>query len=435
MPAFLKKNREKEIMTNTILINVMYSGSYLKTNLGHEVINLIASDNGDNYVYVNPIGKIAKDKLKKYHIDCVLLGQLVNATTVKVLAKATGVEMLQSTQKAIENSSATEGEINDKDHKDHCKEMENVRYGGESLVKIFDNGEKQLLATYKAKDVREVKDELFIRIADGSTTTEDGIRYLSPSRHSVDKDFQFAKTNPYMYFPEQNDAGETMKDYKELLGIINDKKLWKDNVIGKYSALGYGKELLIEIMQKEDSELAFSNMIAYYLRTNADFQKGFMAFLYKQNRDIPKPKDKVEILREHDNIDILLRYDDTAIVIENKIKASISEYKDGTNQLGKYMDMVRKDNGVKKRFFFLLMPNYAKFNLKALDYKEHRVSEEYKVIHYSDLLEILNKISTDDYRFNEFREAVKLHSDPVDNSNFNSMMRRFQEAINTIKQN
>ena len=160
-----------------------------------------------------------------------------------------------------------------------------------------------------------------------------------------------------------------------------------------------------------------------------------MDFLHKQNRDIPKPKGMVEILRENDNIDILLRYDDTAIVIENKIKASISEYKDGTNQLGKYMDMVRNDKDVKKKFFFLLTPNYAKFNLKALDYKEHCVSEEYKVIHYSDLLDILNKISTDDYRFNEFREAVKLHSDPVDNSNFNSMMRRFQEAINIIKQN
>lgn len=412
----------------------MYSGSYLKTNLGHEVINLIASDNGDNYVYINPIGKIAKDKLKKYHIDCVLLGQLVNANTIKVLAKATGVEMLQSTKKAIENSSATEGKINDDDYKEHCKEMENVRYGGESVVDIFNNGEKQLLATYKAKEVREVKDELFIRIAIEHQPKEDGIRYLSQSRHSADKDFQFAKTNPYMYFPEQNDAGETMKDYNELLGIINDKKLWKDKEIDKYTALGYGKELLIEIMQKGDSELAFSNMIAYYLRTNADFQKDFMAFLYKQNSDIPKPNGKVEILREHDNIDILLRYDDTAIVIENKIKASISEYKDGTNQLGKYMDMVWKDERVKKGFFFLLTPNYAKFDLKALDYKDHFVSDVYKVIHYSDLLDVLNQMpSSDDYRFNEFREAVKQHSDPVDNSNFNSMVRRFQETINTIK--
>lgn len=420
--------------TNVILVNIMYSGSYLKTNLGHEAINLIASDNGDNYVYINPIGKIAKDKLKKYHIDCVLLGQLVNSTTIKVLAKATGVEMLQSTQKAIENSSATEGKIKDNDYKEHCEEMKNVRYGGKSLVDIFNNGEKQILATYKAKEVRAVKEEMLIRIAYENQTKEDGIRYLTPSRHSSDKDFQFAKTNPYMYFPEQNDAGEPMKDYNELLSIINDKKLWKNTGIDKYNASGYGKELLIEIMQKEDSELAFSNMIAYYLRKNGDFQKGFMDFLYKQNPGIPKLNDKVEILREHDNIDILLRYNDTAIVIENKIKASISEYKDGTNQLGKYMDMVWKDEKVKNGYFFLLTPNYAKFNLKALDYNGHRVSDEYKVIHYSDLLNVLNKIPySDDYRFNEFKEAVKLHSDPVDNSNFNSMMRRFQESIKKIK--
>lgn len=418
---------------STVLINVMYSGSYLKTNLGHEVINLIASDGNEHYVYINPIGKIAKDKLKRYNINCILLGQLVNATTIRILAKATGVEMLPSTQKAIENSSATEGAIPESEYKEHLKEMSTVLYGGKRLIDIFNNGEKQLLATYRAKEVKAVKEELMIRIDDKNKKREEGIKYITPSKHISDKEFQFAKTSPYMYFPEQNDVGETMMDYKELVEIINDKKIWNNRSVGQYASSSYGKELLIEIMQKEDSELSYSNMIAHYLRSNTDFRKGFLALLCKQNPKIALPQNKVEILREHDNIDLLLRYDDTAIVIENKIKASISEYKDGTNQLGKYMDMVQKDSRWKNLYFFLLIPDYTRFDLKTLDYKDHPISKIYQVIHYSDILEILNKLtSKDDYRFDEFKGAIGFHSEPVDTSNFKSMIRRFQETIENV---
>ncbi len=424
----------KSTKIHTVLINVMYSGSYLKTNLGHEVINLIASDNNEHYVYINPIGKIAKSKLEKYDIDCILLGQLVNATTIRILAKATGVEMLPTAKKAIENSRATEGDIPETEYKEHLKEMNAVQYGGKRLIDIFGNRERQLLATYKAKDVKAAKEELMIRINDKNKQHENGIRYITPSNHTSTKEYQFAKTNPYMYFPEQNDVGETMMDYKDLVDIINDEKIWHSKSVGHYAASAFGKELLIEIMQKEDSELAFSNMIAHYLRCNTDFRNEFLAFLRKLTPKIAVPNNKVEILREQDNIDILLRYDYTAIVVENKIKASISEYKDGTNQLGKYIDMVQKDHRWKSRHFFLLTPNYAKFDLKKLDYQDHPISSTYQVIHYSDILEILDKLNTkEDYRFDEFKEAIRLHSEPVDTSNFKSMIRRFQETIENIK--
>lgn len=40
-----------------ILLNIMYNGGYLQSenqNIGHEVINLFQSDNGNNYIYVLP---------------------------------------------------------------------------------------------------------------------------------------------------------------------------------------------------------------------------------------------------------------------------------------------------------------------------------------------------------------------------------------------
>ena len=43
-----------------ILLNVMYTGSWLDENIGHEIINLFRSDNGQNYIYVLPWGTMDK---------------------------------------------------------------------------------------------------------------------------------------------------------------------------------------------------------------------------------------------------------------------------------------------------------------------------------------------------------------------------------------
>ena len=45
-------------MNDVILLTRMYVGTYLQDNIGHEVINLFRSDNGNNYIYVNEDGKI-----------------------------------------------------------------------------------------------------------------------------------------------------------------------------------------------------------------------------------------------------------------------------------------------------------------------------------------------------------------------------------------
>lgn len=44
-----------------IVINRMFTGKYLRDNIGHEVINLFQADNGKYYVYLNDIGIIGKE--------------------------------------------------------------------------------------------------------------------------------------------------------------------------------------------------------------------------------------------------------------------------------------------------------------------------------------------------------------------------------------
>ena len=42
-----------------IVLNRMYTGSYLSSNLGHEVINMFQADNGKHYLYLNSKGNFS----------------------------------------------------------------------------------------------------------------------------------------------------------------------------------------------------------------------------------------------------------------------------------------------------------------------------------------------------------------------------------------
>lgn len=48
-----------------IIINRMYAGKYLAEgeNIGHEIINLIRSDNGNNYLWLNADGNCDISKI------------------------------------------------------------------------------------------------------------------------------------------------------------------------------------------------------------------------------------------------------------------------------------------------------------------------------------------------------------------------------------
>lgn len=48
------------MMNDEILINQLFAGTYLDEgkNIGHEVINLFKADDGNNYLYITPSGKI-----------------------------------------------------------------------------------------------------------------------------------------------------------------------------------------------------------------------------------------------------------------------------------------------------------------------------------------------------------------------------------------
>ncbi|MBO4588126.1 MAG: PD-(D/E)XK nuclease family protein [Bacteroidales bacterium] len=455
-------NKEK---TPAILINIMYSGSYLKENLGHEVINLIATDNDEHYIYVNPIGKIGKDAIKKYNIEYILLGQLTNAKTVKVIAKATGLKMLESTKEALtgEGHNANEGKILQIIYDRHKKELKlkDVKYGGKKLEDIFPD-ERQLLATFKADKVVMAKKETYIYAYDYK---EDEENKLPESYHDREKSFEFAKQKPYMYFPKTNKKGGELPDYEKLLYIIEHTE-WEENSVEEYNPDKVIPTSMLEIMGKEFSELSYSNMIHYFLANYTKLQGPFIEFLTitKKNPSIP-PTSSFEIYREYhpesnnksqdgfenesDNkkssspIDLLIKYGENRIIIENKIKAEIGALKtDGEgNQLTRYVEELKKYENVdeEKIHCFILTPKYHKIDIEQLSEQmegaNKKLLKKYKSITYEDLHNFFEKnkrfISTDRY-LEEFLSALKLHASDTDDYNYRIMMRRLGKRIKDI---
>ena len=75
---------------DVIVLNRMFSGSYLDENLGHEIINLFLCDNGNHYVYLNDDGTF--DKSYCGGIKTVVFVEDRGKNTVKIIGKADVVD-------------------------------------------------------------------------------------------------------------------------------------------------------------------------------------------------------------------------------------------------------------------------------------------------------------------------------------------------------
>ena len=73
-----------------IVLNRMYVGDYLSTNLGHEVINLFKADNGNHYVYLNSTGNFAS--VHKGKIGYMLFVKYHKEDEMEVIGMATELE-------------------------------------------------------------------------------------------------------------------------------------------------------------------------------------------------------------------------------------------------------------------------------------------------------------------------------------------------------
>lgn len=389
-----------------ILINQLFAGTYLDegSNIGHEIINLFDDDCGNRYLYITPSGRVSG-----HNVDKVVFVRNVSARrTVEVIAIASGL--------------SAAGEF----------EAEAIRYGGVELDHIFRSntyhgGEDAFPgATYKAAEmlVPAGGRRFFITVdAEFDIDRWPGSVCLDSSRKVV------IPQGMRMYYSAENDPVA----HAQLEDMLSDESLWMPAAsMGRLTvdaSIEARNPSFLEVVGKEDDELAFSNLLAYYFDYSHDAFTRFAAD--PSLLDIPRMDSSFEIVRESNhNIDLWIEGDNHVIVIENKIKSGINGIGNAYgSQLQKYRSFAEeyaREHG-KQAHFYVFAPDYNNLDLGAFD-----PDGVWKVIPYSALFTFFVQETPTyivDHCFPDFLRGLERHTMTAAELNFKTMRTRFMRII------
>jgi hypothetical protein len=407
------------------------SGAYsnMGENIVHEAINLLQSDDGNNYIYIVPRGTVANNK----NVQAVLLVRKApQPKTVEVIAKATGL-----------HCDDFEDYKNDKNQEEWAKA---IKYGG---VSLFDHMESnvditgeyddwKIYATYRADKVCRVKEgkHIYVTNDDKYNSSDDNNIYVYiPEKTAENNDgYKILNQSQKLYIPE-----ESKKIYKKIDDIIVREDLWSEPIKDKLEAFEEKDEELafnncfIEVLGQQYNELAYSNMFAYIF---TKYREEFSNFC-KNILDGIKLSSEYIVEREYKNIDIMVDDENYTIVIENKIHSGINGINGSTSQLSKYYNIVnsseennRFENKEKK--FYIFAPEYE---IHYIDRTKEPLENgtEYNVISYKTIYDFFKKNEdkyTDDSYYLEFLKALSRHTRPVDNQVEYQMIKRMLKNRN-----
>ena len=269
----MSSNEEK----NGIVLNRMYVGDYLATNLGHEVINLFKADNGKHYIYLNATGNFSNvhsDKIGymlfvKYHVD----------GAIEVIGMAKGLSDIPGANKTLHRDIVYKGIDDDiwqlqKSYIDaqtnEQGEKVGISYGGVSILDIFNNAEQQsVFVTYKANKVYRIKSSIrrFIRFSNADENSGANL----PANEIIQlAEHQQAKASLKQYIYPSDSS-----DYDNLFALFNDSSLWEEvDVVDaeKLSIETQRKVSLFDICKIQNDENRFSNALAYFMERSEYYE-------------------------------------------------------------------------------------------------------------------------------------------------------------------
>ena len=441
----------------------MYSGDYLERgNIGHEVINLFKSDNGNHYIYAmsagdydtkrhfNTIKKVILvrnvDEYKVEVLGIADVGEEVFASQVPEPSKYTSLPSTSELRNGFMNCKNPDG--SDKDEKIlqrietykrvHEKQIEyidknSITYDGVKLYDLYAKNNTanighSIYITFKAENFRRPKELLYICDNRYKNKENDSHCFILKSRSRMcgasvatyesldDSEIQRLINSPYW---EEKD---------------NSPKVDTKNISIKSTSL-------LNIIKKNNDEITYSNWIAYYLKNDKELLKQFILSFTKQESSF----ENIEVIRESkNNIDIYYEDSQSIYVFENKIKSSINgtQKKEGIteeekefSQLEKYYIFAEKEAEKsmpkKKTGYFILLPNYAYKDISKLN--RYSKFEEYKIIRYSQLLDFFKSTNCNLPYYSDFLNALEYHASEYLNDLYSEMLERLQSVISLRK--
>lgn len=419
-------------MGKIIALNRMYAGEYIKdeNNIGHEIINLFKTDSGENYVYLQPYGNYGSAQDGRF--EAILLVRGLGNGIFEVLGKAEGLTSLPVL------SEYCGGSRYDRKEKAmafvHARQLDEVKsrainYGGVSVDKLYrknKNDDVCIYATFKAEKIRLPQKALYF-------TDDKSKEDVAKSVYYIKTENGFARQQLKMYFEEGTDG------YNTLRSVLDSDKLWQKQdtteKIGDMLYLGDKEITFLDVIKKNDDEVVFSNLIAYYLAKYKPLLKKFIDEFCDG-----RLSGEISVCREKYHIDILLKDENgNCVIIENKIKSGVNgivRNESGEiekNQLKTYIDsLIKLDSTPDEKISGLvLIPNYCR-----IDFGEYECSDRYKRVTYKQLYEFFKQwvfgigdFSISDPYYVDFVKALKIHSKEVNNTLQEEMKRRFVKSI------
>lgn len=401
---------DKKEAARSIVLNVMYNGKYLNENMGHEVINLFKDDKDRNFLYLNPYGNFSSANKRKVE-KMLMVIPVPKKNMFEVVALATGLTevfkpvknynpMLDRNEETEANRIAYE-EVRNSQLK-YIKDNE-VTYGTIPLDQLFGDDQQQAVyITYQAEQVLKPKKRIFISFQDGRDTETDESLYLSLETYKQTKMAQ------KQYITLQSDTDNKLDWYLLNDRVLENAERWEEypsDVFKLMAEYKYKEESFFDICGIADSELAFSNALAHYIKK--------YTYLFKDVFGITS--ETVFVEREHEYIDILIKDGDKRIIVENKIHSAINRKKSdkaNESQLNRYWEQLTEKEGIAESDVtaFILCPEYVVEQMKE-DVKRYKNHEKYTIISYKTLWNELKDAgeTEGDVQFGIFISALQKH--------------------------
>lgn len=325
-----KPNEEK-----AIVLNRMYVGNYLSTNLGHEVINMFQADNSNHYLYLNAKGNFSE---KGQKVGTMLLVRGIGEGRVEVVGMANNLNVIEGACCTLPRDI---GKIDRQVRGAQMKALKGVKYGGVDIFKIFgQEGQQSVYASYWVDDKNffTPKKRLIINFKNSIKKENTDITLANHN---------FASTSLHQFIDEE-------KDLVPLTDICKDSGLWElsNNKLNLDECQNVSERAvsLFNICQIQNDENRFSNALSYFIQQYPKLWKNLLQY-FTNIKDLGEIE---SVTREEDakvdkdeyksktggRIDLLIRTKNYYIIVENKIDSQII-VENGVTQLSRYYHYVK----------------------------------------------------------------------------------------------
>lgn len=357
----MKKTPNAPLSTNQsdkagIVLNRMYTGSYLSSNLGHEVINMFQADNERYYLYLNAKGNF---DTRGNEVGTMLLVRGIGNERIEVVGMAKNLKRFNSAKCTL---SRDLGVINQKVRDEQNKFLEKIKYGDVPILKIFgEGGQQSIYISYwvTKNDFFTPKEgvRIIVEFRPKKKNNDDNIQakfdaYKNSSRKEVKEedgkititirlmDHNFSSTSLHQFILKNDD----LTHLSSVCKAVDDRGnllYWesKDRRINSSEKCDKREVSLFDICQIQNDENKFSNALSYFMMKYKKLWKDFFKEQIKQMFDVDEEIEIVSVEREENakvdeagwkditggRVDLLIRTKNSYIIIENKIDSSIIE--------------------------------------------------------------------------------------------------------------